>query len=65
MQGCAACTSEARTDVTCDVLKVYVRHGSWSMPPFRKTELTDEQLQDIAAYLATALLAGKGALPRE
>ena len=47
---------EARTDLTFDILKGYLRHGSWSMPPFRKTELTDAEIQDIAAYLATAPL---------
>jgi mono/diheme cytochrome c family protein len=45
---------EARTDLTADILKVYVRRGSWSMPPFRKTELTEAELEDIAAYLATS-----------
>ena len=54
---------EARTDLTFDVLKAYLRHGSWSMPPFRKTELTDAEIQDIAAYLATSPLAGKTTLP--
>ncbi len=49
---------EARTDLTADVLKVYVRRGSWSMPPFRKTELTDAEIKDIAAYLATSPKAG-------
>jgi mono/diheme cytochrome c family protein len=54
---------EARTDLTFDVLKGYLRQGSWSMPPFRKTELTDAEIQDIAAYLATAPLASKAAAP--
>jgi mono/diheme cytochrome c family protein len=45
---------EARTDLTPEVLKQYVRRGSWSMPPFRKTELTDEEIKDIAAYLAVS-----------
>jgi mono/diheme cytochrome c family protein len=54
---------EARTDLTFDVLKAYLRHGSWSMPPFRKTELTDAEIQDIAVYLATAPLAAKAASP--
>ena len=54
---------EARTDLTFDVLKAYLRHGSWSMPPFRKTELTDAEIQDIAAYLATSPLASKATLP--
>jgi mono/diheme cytochrome c family protein len=54
---------EARTDLTFDVLKAYLRHGSWSMPPFRKTELTDAEIQDIAAYLATSPLASRTTLP--
>jgi mono/diheme cytochrome c family protein len=54
---------EARTDLTFDVLKVYLRHGSWSMPPFRKTELTDAEIQDIAAYLATAPKASATTAP--
>jgi mono/diheme cytochrome c family protein len=45
---------EARSDLTADTLKVFVRRGSWSMPPFRKTELTDTEIKDIAAYLATS-----------
>ncbi len=44
---------EARTGLTADVLKGFVRRGSWSMPPFRKTELSDAEINDIAAYLAT------------
>jgi mono/diheme cytochrome c family protein len=54
---------EARTDLSFDVLKGYLRHGSWSMPPFRKTELTDAEIQDIASYLATSPLASKAASP--
>ncbi len=45
---------EARNDLTVAILKVYLRRGSWSMPPFRKTELTDQEIGDIAAYLATS-----------
>jgi mono/diheme cytochrome c family protein len=54
---------EARTDLTFDILKIYLRNGSWSMPPFRKTELTDPEIQDIASYLATSPLASKMASP--
>jgi len=43
---------ERRTDLTAPVLKVFLRHGSFSMPPFRPTELTDAEIGDIAAYLA-------------
>ncbi len=43
---------EERKDLTAPVLKVFVRHGSFSMPPFRPTELTDTEIADIAAYIA-------------
>jgi mono/diheme cytochrome c family protein len=43
---------EQRTDLTAPVIKVFVRHGSFSMPPFRPTELTDAEITDIAAYIA-------------
>ncbi len=43
---------EERTDLTAPVLKVFLRHGSFSMPPFRPTELTDAEIADIAAYIA-------------
>jgi mono/diheme cytochrome c family protein len=43
---------EERTDLTAPVLKVFLRHGSFSMPPFRPTELTDTEIADVAAYIA-------------
>ena len=43
---------EERTDLTAPVLQVFLRNGSFSMPPFRPTELTDAEIADIAAYLA-------------
>lgn len=43
---------EERSDLSYPVLLVYVRRGSWSMPGFRKTEVTDMDVQAIAAYLA-------------
>lgn len=43
---------EHRTDLTAPVIKAFVRNGTFSMPPFRKTELTDAEIDDIAAYLA-------------
>jgi mono/diheme cytochrome c family protein len=42
---------ERRTDLTADVIRVFVRRGTWSMPPFRPTEITEADIQDIAAYL--------------
>jgi mono/diheme cytochrome c family protein len=43
---------EQRTDLTAPVIKAFVRSGTFSMPPFRKTELTDAEIEDIAAYIA-------------
>jgi mono/diheme cytochrome c family protein len=45
---------EARTDLTPAAVKEYVRRGTWSMPPFRKTELSDRDIENIVAYLATS-----------
>jgi mono/diheme cytochrome c family protein len=52
---------EQRTDLTAEVLAVFVRRGTWSMPPFRKTELTDAEIADIAAYLAVTSKRGPAA----
>lgn len=51
-QGSLPAALEDRTDLSADVLKTYVRMGSFSMPPFRKTELSDAEIVDIATYLA-------------
>jgi mono/diheme cytochrome c family protein len=42
---------EQRTNLTPDFIKYTVRHGVSVMPPFRKTELSDTDLNAIAAYL--------------
>lgn len=42
---------EDRTDLSFELLSAFVRQGSFSMPPFRKTTLPDDDLRDIAAYL--------------
>jgi (+)-pinoresinol hydroxylase len=42
---------EDRTDLTPEVVKFFVRHGSGIMPFFRKTEVSDADLDAIAAYL--------------
>jgi mono/diheme cytochrome c family protein len=49
---------EDRTDLTSEVISVFVRMGAWSMPPFRKTELSDDEIDDIAAYFAVSSRAG-------
>ena len=53
-QGKVPTLLEQRTDLTAPVLHVFLRHGTWSMPPFRKTELSDADIDHIAAYLAVA-----------
>ena len=51
-QGALPAVLEQRTDLTPELVKLYVRRGTWSMPPFRPTEITDDEIADIAAYLA-------------
>lgn len=43
---------EDRTDLPAEVLTVFIRQGVWSMPAFRKTEISDSDIQAIAAYIA-------------
>jgi mono/diheme cytochrome c family protein len=40
-----------RTDLTAAMVKSFVRHGLYFMPTFRKTEISDADLDAIAAYL--------------
>jgi len=42
---------EKRTDLTPQLIKMYVRNGISVMPIFRKTEISDADLDAIAAYL--------------
>jgi (+)-pinoresinol hydroxylase len=42
---------EERTDLTAPTIKQFVRHGVLFMPTFRKTEISDAELDAIAAYL--------------
>lgn len=43
---------EERKDLAPDTIKYFVRHGVSIMPPFRKTEITDAELDALADYLA-------------
>lgn len=43
---------EDRRDLSPQVTEFFVRRGFALMPMFRKTEIGDEDLQDLAAYLA-------------
>ena len=40
-----------RTDLTPELVSFYVRNGVSIMPFFRKTEISDKDLADLAAYL--------------
>jgi (+)-pinoresinol hydroxylase len=43
---------EQRTDLSPAVLRVFLRNGVGSMPPFRPTTVTDDDIEAIAAFLA-------------
>jgi mono/diheme cytochrome c family protein len=43
---------QARTDLDAANVKYVVRHGAGNMAPFRKTEITDAELDALAAYLS-------------
>lgn len=42
-----------RTDLTAEAVAVFVRQGVQSMPPFRKTEITDAELAALSAWVAS------------
>ena len=42
---------EHRTDLTVDLVKTLTRAGRNTMPNFRKTEISDPELEALAAYL--------------
>lgn len=43
---------EERTDLLPELTRAFVRTGVSVMPPFRKTEISDADLDALAAYLA-------------
>jgi mono/diheme cytochrome c family protein len=43
---------EERTDLVPELTKTFVRNGVSIMPFFRKTEISDADLEALAAYLA-------------
>jgi len=45
---------EQRTDLNDATVRLAVRHGAFSMPFFRKTEVSDADLDALAKYLANA-----------
>jgi mono/diheme cytochrome c family protein len=45
---------EERTDLTPEIVKFMVRNGVYTMPASRKTEISDDDLDALAAYLSKA-----------
>ncbi len=43
---------EGRTDLSAEFIRVLVRRGQGGMPSFRKTEISDTELQSLVDYLA-------------
>jgi len=43
-----------RTDLTPQAIAVFVRTGVLSMPPFRKTEVSDAELAALATYIVNS-----------
>jgi mono/diheme cytochrome c family protein len=50
-KGAVPALLEKRTDLTPQLIKMYVRNGITVMPNFRKTEISDAELDAMAAYL--------------
>ena len=50
-QGSKPAVLKERTDLTAPVIKGAVRNGVYIMPRFRKTEVSDTELDGIIAYL--------------
>ncbi len=51
-KGAKPAALEQRTDLDVATVKLFVRKGSRFMPFFRKTEISDADLDALAAYLA-------------
>lgn len=50
-KGAVSALLHERTDMTPEFVKLFVRQGITIMPFFRKTEISDPELDAIAAYL--------------
>ena len=51
-KGAKPAALEQRTDLVPELTRAFVRTGVSVMPPFRKTEISDADLEALAAYLA-------------
>jgi cytochrome c5 len=51
-QGAVPAELDKRTDLTPAMIEAFVRRGVNAMPAFRKTEISDDDLKALGAYLA-------------
>jgi mono/diheme cytochrome c family protein len=51
-KGAKPAALEQRDDLTTAYVELVIRRGTRAMPLFRKTEISDQDMHDIAAYLA-------------
>lgn len=51
-QGSVPAALEDRTDLTPELVSFFVRNGVATMPQFRKTEVSDADLDALASYLS-------------
>lgn len=61
-QGSVSPILEQRSDLNPGYVVQVVRHGMSFMPSFRKTEISDAELADVAAYVTTAHTRAKTAM---
>jgi (+)-pinoresinol hydroxylase len=57
-KGAKPAVLEERTDLTAPMIKAFVRNGVYVVPRFRKTEVTDAEVDAIAAYLTRNKVSG-------
>lgn len=64
-QGAVPAALEQRSDLTANALRVFVRNGVGAMPRFRKTEISDADIDAMAAWLASqhAVSGGSTTVP--
>ena len=53
-QGSMPAALELRTNLDAAFIKYHVRHGRSTMPFFRKSEISDRELDELAAYLVSS-----------
>ena len=53
-KGAVPAILERRSDVSPELVKLAVRRGVSFMPSFRKTEISDAELDQVSAYLASS-----------